>query len=582
MSDSPETLAEIVHRIDDLEQRVYILEHGREAHTAQTRATAASDAPLGPPGWPAQSGSIFPVLGIAMLGMAGAYLLRAVAESGAVPNAVAVSLATGYAVAWLIAAAKLHDADSFSRTTYACVSALTLAPMLWESTTRFHYMPAGVTAAVLAAFFVGSYVLVWRTRLASVVWITTLAIAIAAILLSFATHEFVAFTAVALGIALLNEIASASGRWSGTRGVSAAVADFLVLAALFIYCRPSAARGEYPEVDAGLLLGSGLLLFAIYGVSCFSRAVLQQQILTYSEITQLAVSALLAFEAVVHFATAGQTAIFAGGCIVLSLAGYAGLFVQFNPETERRNYFVCGGFSLALMLVGCALAFGISWLAAIFGSLAMIGVVLGATTTQPSLNLHGLVYLLAAGRVSHAVGYAVHSMAGTFPQQPATIVWMVLAIAVYCYAAGPERMGGNRIDRALHLISAGLATGAAITLSIAATASLARVFLPPAPWHIAVVRTLCASVITIAIAGLGLRLRRLELVWLSYTLLGLLAIKLIVEDLRHGHAEYIAASIFLYALTLIAVPRLARKMPRDASARTAQPSRVGLSAVQHH
>jgi hypothetical protein len=38
----------------------------------------------------------------------------------------------------------------------------------------------------------------------------------------------------------------------------------------------------------------------------------------------------------------------------------------------------------------------------------------------------------------------------------------------------------------------------------------------------------------------------------------LVAIKLVAEDLRHGHLAYIAASIFLVALTLIAAPRLAR------------------------
>jgi hypothetical protein len=37
---------------------------------------------------------------------------------------------------------------------------------------------------------------------------------------------------------------------------------------------------------------------------------------------------------------------------------------------------------------------------------------------------------------------------------------------------------------------------------------------------------------------------------------------LVLEDLRHGHLEFIAASIFLFAVTLIAVPRLARMGPR--------------------
>jgi hypothetical protein len=45
---------------------------------------------------------------------------------------------------------------------------------------------------------------------------------------------------------------------------------------------------------------------------------------------------------------------------------------------------------------------------------------------------------------------------------------------------------------------------------------------------------------------------------IAYASLGLLAIKLLFEDLRYGHLEFIAASIILFALALIAVPRLAR------------------------
>jgi hypothetical protein len=293
------------------------------------------------------------------------------------------------------------------------------------------------------------------------------------------------------------------------------------------------------------------------------------------------VSAVLAFEAVTHFASVGQRIAFAVACIVVSLVGYAGLFVQFNSETERRNYFVCASFSLVLMLVGFFLAFDISWSPSMLGALALIAMVLAAGTARPSLHLHAIVYLIAAGLASQALGYATHTMAGMFPQPPATIVWLVLATAAFCYVAGPERMGDDWKGRVLQVISAGLATGAAITLCVSGTASVTRLFLTPATWHIAVVRTLCVGVVAIAIAMLGSRLRRLELVWLSYALLGLLAIKLMVEDLRHGHAEYIAASIFVYALTLIAVPRLARKLPRDEAAPETQPSRIGVSAMQH-
>jgi hypothetical protein len=39
--------------------------------------------------------------------------------------------------------------------------------------------------------------------------------------------------------------------------------------------------------------------------------------------------------------------------------------------------------------------------------------------------------------------------------------------------------------------------------------------------------------------------------------------KLLLEDLRLGHLEFIAASIFLFAVTLIAVPRMARMGQRS-------------------
>jgi hypothetical protein len=39
--------------------------------------------------------------------------------------------------------------------------------------------------------------------------------------------------------------------------------------------------------------------------------------------------------------------------------------------------------------------------------------------------------------------------------------------------------------------------------------------------------------------------------------MALVAVKLVAEDLRHGHLGYIAGSIFLFAITLLAAPRMA-------------------------
>jgi len=61
-----------------------------------------------------------------------------------------------------------------------------------------------------------------------------------------------------------------------------------------------------------------------------------------------------------------------------------------------------------------------------------------------------------------------------------------------------------------------------------------------------------------ALAFSGSRWRRVELTRIAYATLALVAVKLLFEDLRHGQLEFIAASIFLFAITLIAVPWLAR------------------------
>src|ERR1051326_4848845 len=87
MGGAPEERAanqdELIARLCDLEHRVARLEHERhlEAVPAAPVALPQSVAERVP-------GGVIPILGRALLGMAGAYLLRAIAESGAVPQLV--------------------------------------------------------------------------------------------------------------------------------------------------------------------------------------------------------------------------------------------------------------------------------------------------------------------------------------------------------------------------------------------------------------------------------------------------------------------------------------------------------------
>lgn len=76
--------------------------------------------------------------------------------------------------------------------------------------------------------------------------------------------------------------------------------------------------------------------------------------------------------------------------------------------------------------------------------------------------------------------------------------------------------------------------------------------------QVAVIRTLIISGVALALAFSGSMWHREELVWIAYGALALVTAKLLLEDLQHGHPAATAISIFLYAMTLILVPRMAR------------------------
>src|SRR5215469_3392427 len=84
------------------------------------------------------SAAAVPALGRALLGMAGAYLLRAVTESRALPQPAGVLLGIVYAMAWLVWAARVGEGRRTEAAFYSLNSALMLGPLLWEATLRFH------------------------------------------------------------------------------------------------------------------------------------------------------------------------------------------------------------------------------------------------------------------------------------------------------------------------------------------------------------------------------------------------------------------------------------------------------------
>src|SRR5690348_7595805 len=81
-----------------------------------------------------ESAGAVPVLGRALLGLAGAYVLRALADSHTVPQSAGVWSGIFYAGFWLVKAARTPAGQRAKTAIYSLTSALILGPLLWEAT----------------------------------------------------------------------------------------------------------------------------------------------------------------------------------------------------------------------------------------------------------------------------------------------------------------------------------------------------------------------------------------------------------------------------------------------------------------
>jgi hypothetical protein len=169
--------------------------------------------------------------------------------------------------------------------------------------------------------------------------------------------------------------------------------------------------------------------------------------------------------------------------------------------------------------------------------------------------------LLAAAVVSNLSTYVLRSVTEIPKEVPPWGIDLVAGCAVICYVAVNSVRSEPWQHKTLHLVSACVALCGVTALILQGLTALASLIVHPEAHHLAFIRTLTLCAAALALAFSGARWRRLELTRLSFAILALLALKLVAEDLRHGHLGYTAASIGLVAMTLISVPRVGRIRP---------------------
>jgi hypothetical protein len=439
--------------------------------------------------------------------------------------------------------------------------------MLWELTLRFSVLPAAGAAVVVGAFALTAFALdifapASLRGLQPVVRVASIAAAALAVALAIASHLFLPFAAVLLVLAAVCEFVPGCDRVPEAGFLIALAADATIWILIYVYFAGQTAHEGYPALSRGALLAPGIAIFALFAASVGVKTLLRAKPIAIFGVVQTMIAFLLAAVSLADFAQPAGPAIFGGACLIFSAACYAAVFTVFARASDRRNGIVFSAWAAVLLLAGSFLCLP-AWLSIVLlGAAALGAVLLGRHQRWAVFAFYAMAFLLAASAASGLPGFLLTALAGTPGGAPAAAVWPSAACALLCYALAPPQEAGRWFRQALLLGFAALAAGVAMALLIDGMVALAAIRVHPGAHHLALIRTAVLCVAALAMVFGGARWRRRELTRLGYAAIALVAIKLVTEDLRHGHLAYIAASIFLVAFTLIAAPRVARARQR--------------------
>jgi hypothetical protein len=485
---------------------------------------------------------LVPLFGWGLLGIAGAYLLRALTEAGFLPGLLGVGLGIVYALWWLYLAAQRASERPMFSTIHGLTAALIMVPMLWEMTVSFHLISGLAATAVAVCFTLFGLAIGWRRNITAIAWIATLAGLVTTTALFRETHDVTVWVVSILAMAAATEFAACRDHWLGLRWLVALAADFAVLLVTL-------ATALAPP--AGVLLGLQLALLTIYLSSTIDRTLLRGLNVTGFEVAQAGVAFAISIGGALHATAAGQTGRWGVGAFCLA-AGAVCYIVSFasleNKDGKSRNFYTYSTFAMLLLVTGCFVLLRGATLAAAFSGLAVAALAAELLKDRHTLRLHAGAYLLLAvlssAMVPRATERIIRTGGGVEAGLPAPYAFALVGAALcYVLLVAQERRRAPRWSDALEMTAvAALAAWGAM--------GAAAGWMSAAP--------LRSAMLTAASLGLAWSGRR-ELRWLAYPLMGLAGLKLIAEDLQQGRSLTLFGSLIFFGGGLILLPRLMRR-----------------------
>jgi hypothetical protein len=585
-----ESLDQLLNRLNELERRVSRLELPGESHYARqderevgksteqtpiqiyeegtvssswvSRTAGAAESESAQGVVPATAldsaavGSVVSSLAKAVLGLAGAYLLRAGAGSGWLPHSAAILTAFAYALTWLIAAGKTTNRAPTSSTIYALVSSMMFLGLVWENEARSALLPPSIAALLIVVYLCAGQVVAWlrdRREIAAAMTASTVALSLA---LFVVTHNLIPFNISLLSAAAVSEFAASRGRWLGQRWMAALGADFAILITSWIFSQSPTLPAGYAPFSQSSVLGIQFVLVLVYLASMSYRTLATRTVVTAFEMVQNVVATgLLVLGQIVLASPSRQRLLIGVICFIIALGSYTGS-IYLADKRARRNSWAYGLFGLALQITAiltvvppyarpvtlCVLGVGAAWL--------------GNRERQTGLRWHAPVYLFAAALACGLVRISGQSLTNLNIPRPDHLIAMLITAAsvALVYALVGSGQAGN--PRVPPLFCAGLLAWIALGLgAIAIQAVFGGVFFATS------LRVALICLVAVGTARWGILNRAAdgpEWVWISCPLMLYGAWRIVVEDLPSGRPAASALSLLFYGGALLLLTRMLR------------------------
>jgi hypothetical protein len=511
--------------------------------------------------------TVMTLVGRTLMVLGGAYLLRALTESGVWPVWMGVGLAFAYAAVWLVATERSAQSGRWLSGEFHGATAVMIAlPLLWEAVTRFHLMNAVAASVALTAIVMATLAVAVRAGLQSVAWFAVIGTLVSSLALTAATTIVLPFAVADIALGIVTLWIGYTVDWIWLRWPVALVADVAVIA-LGVGAATRTATSAPPAIVA-----VQLLLLGAYIASVAIRTLVRGREVIPFEAVQSTAALIVGFGGAIEVAQ--STGMGVGLLVSIGLAcgiGCYGVAFAFIARRQgiRRNFYFYTSMALVLILGGTAL--GMPYPAIWWAALAVLAAWTATTRSQRTddgrtvaapgaltLTVHTATYLIAAFLVSGLMAAAFRALVGPpitqSPVSPQPLVafvagclcWVLLARGDA--AAQPDYARVPRAIIATLVAISGGAWLAALVLSDGTAAGQA-----------ATVRTIALAVTALALAGLGRAARLREAAWLVYPTLAAGGVKLLAEDFPHSTAATLFVALAMYGGALIAAPRLIRR-----------------------